>query len=49
MSRQFFWAVTLLNELSVLLGCYAEGKSPIENPRRRWHIKSNIEFVLKEM
>ena len=49
MSCQFFWDVTLLNELSVLLECYAEGKSPTESLRRRWQIRSNIEFVLKEM
>jgi hypothetical protein len=49
MSCQFFWDVTLLDELSVLLGCYAEGKSPIESLRRRWQFMSNIEYVLKEM
>jgi hypothetical protein len=37
------------NELSVLQECYAEGNGPIESLRRRWQIRSHIEFVLKDM
>ena len=46
---QFFWDVTLLDKLSGLLGCYAEGKSLIEYLMCRWQIRSIIAFVLKEL
>ena len=59
MGRQFFWDVTLLNELLDLLGCercsmncqffwdVTMRETTRLKVRRRWQIRSSIEFVLK--